>query len=545
MKIRHLIASILVCTLPFAISCEGPEELTPEENGGNTETQVDPDDPSGEENPGEEDPQPEEPEITHYTLVAEAMEDWSGEYLIAFKDSERILVFGAWDEDTYGQPASENGSEINFMTYLEAEGIPVEKGDPYRSVIEKVGSHYSINVSNVGYIGYTGSKNSLSRTETAPTASDTEYLWDITYSDDIRLTNAGSTDRRLQWNNSAPRFVAYKGSQQELTLYRKGAVSGLPVDPGTDPDDPGTDPDDPDDPAIDPDNPDPDPDDPVTDPDRPNDVGWFELPVITDEDGNGIKDDDNTLYYAYHLCDGNETYGSTGRKARNYTVCYSAEHHCPLWVAAPRHDMYVGSANRTDAYQKDPKIPASIQYNSKSIGGGCNKGHMLGSAERTSSSSTNRQVFYYTNIAPQLSKSFNTGGGAWNNLENLVDGLVCRDTLYEVVGCYFETYTDAYGKSCSPETISFGGRDDVTRPSMYYYVLLRTKDGNTGKAVTSCSASELQCVAFVIRHNMEKGHKPQAKDMMSVSDLEKITGVTYFANVPNAPKDTFNASDWL
>jgi hypothetical protein len=35
-----------------------------------------------------------------------------------------------------------------------------------------------------------------------------------------------------------------------------------------------------------------------------------------------------------------------------------------------------------------------------------------------------------------------------------------------------------------------------------------------------------------------------AKDLMSVSDLEKITGVTYFANVPQAPKDTFTASDW-
>jgi hypothetical protein len=31
---------------------------------------------------------------------------------------------------------------------------------------------------------------------------------------------------------------------------------------------------------------------------------------------------------------------------------------------------------------------------------------------------------------------------------------------------------------------------------------------------------------------------------MSVSDLEKITGVTYFPNVPNAPKDTFSAADW-
>lgn len=32
--------------------------------------------------------------------------------------------------------------------------------------------------------------------------------------------------------------------------------------------------------------------------------------------------------------------------------------------------------------------------------------------------------------------------------------------------------------------------------------------------------------------------------MMSVSDLEKITGFTYFTNVPNAPKGTCTPSDW-
>ena len=169
---------------------------------------------------------------------------------------------------------------------------------------------------------------------------------------------------------------------------------------------------------------------------------------------------------------------------------------------------------RTNAYNADPEIPASIQYNSKSTGDGCNKDHILGSAERTSSSATNRQVFYYTNIAPQKSGTFNTGGGAWNNLEDYVDGLVPADTLYEVIGCHFETYTDAYGNRESARKISFGGRSDVSLPTMFYYVLLRTKSGNTGKAVTECKPEELQCAAFVMCHAMQKGHKPQAKDMM-------------------------------
>jgi DNA/RNA endonuclease G (NUC1) len=274
-------------------------------------------------------------------------------------------------------------------------------------------------------------------------------------------------------------------------------------------------------------------------------TGWYELPTEADANGDGRDDNNSTYYYAHHLCAGGEKNAQKSGKARNYSVCYSSEHHCPVWVAAPRHDMYEGSAKRTDAYGKDPDIPANIQYDSKSTGGGCNKGHMLGSAERTSSSATNKQVFYYTNIAPQYSSTFNTGGGAWNNLEDHIDGLVCSDTLYTVIGCYFDTYTDKYGNTGTPKKISFGGRSDVSRPTMFYYALLRTKSGKTGKSVKDCSASELQCAAFVICHEQDKGHKPQVKDLISIEELEQLTGFTYFENVPNAPKSTFNSSDWL
>ena len=271
---------------------------------------------------------------------------------------------------------------------------------------------------------------------------------------------------------------------------------------------------------------------------------WAELPVMFDEDDNGVHDKDNTLYYASHLCAGGERNAQRNDSARNFTVCYSSKYICPLWVAAPRHSMYVGGSGRNDSYKVDPKIPSSVQYSSKNTGGGCNKGHMVGSAERTSSVATNKQVFYYSNIAPQYADTFNTGGGAWNNLEDHVDGLVCSDTLYTVIGCYFDSFSKN-GASASPSKISFGGRSNVSCPTMFYYALLRTKKGNTGKRVQDCSASELQCVAFTICHKMAKGHKPGAGDMMSIRDLEALTGVTYFPNVPNAPKDTFTANDWL
>ena len=234
-----------------------------------------------------------------------------------------------------------------------------------------------------------------------------------------------------------------------------------------------------------------------------------------------------------------------GYKARNYTVCFSAEHHCPVWVAAPRHDCYEGTANRTDAYEADPDIPSGIQYYSKSTGSGCNKGHMLGSAERTCSRAVNEQVFYFSNIAPQYREGFNTGGGGWNLLEDWIEDWIDTDTTYLVIGTYFDRYEDRYGNTASPKKISFGNRNDVSCPTMFYIAVLRTKKGNTGKSVQECSADELMCAAFVRCHNNAlKNVNVSSKDMYSIAELEELTGFTYFPNVPNAPKDSYKASDW-
>ena len=273
-----------------------------------------------------------------------------------------------------------------------------------------------------------------------------------------------------------------------------------------------------------------------------NQPGWFELPEmhIRKSGSYSINLLDASQYYSNH------SFSMAGVKYRNFTVCFSAEHHVPLWVAAPRHPVYSQKGtSRSENYRPDPGIPSSVQYYSKSIGGGCNKGHMLGSAERLCCSDANNQVFYYSNIAPQLADGFNTGGGGWNYLEDFVDKFECADTLYEVVGTWFEPYTDGHGFSVSPVTITFGNRPDVHMPTMFYYVLLRTKKGNSGKSIANCDASELMCAAFVRSHtNALAGQRVTRADIMSVSELEKLTGLVFFANVPNAPKDKCSPSDW-
>lgn len=279
-----------------------------------------------------------------------------------------------------------------------------------------------------------------------------------------------------------------------------------------------------------------DPEEPVI-PDSPsvgnhNGYKWFELPEMTDEDKNGIDDKNSDLYYSH-------TMRADASKVRNFSACYSKSKIHPVWVAAPMHKSYKGSASRSNAYQNDPNIKCtqSAKFD------GYTRGHMIGSSDRTISSATNRQVFYYSNIGAQLQTGFNTGGGAWNNLEDLVDSFWGTDTLYQVVGCIFTNFTDKYGSTVTAKTTKNSAKSTVQVPTAYYKAMLKVKKG-VSKTPDKCSANELQCVAFILSHKSNAGHKPAVKDMYTIEELEKLTGMKYFVNVPNAPKTTFTASDW-
>ena len=252
--------------------------------------------------------------------------------------------------------------------------------------------------------------------------------------------------------------------------------------------------------------------------------GWAELPTTSNR---------SDWQYAYHITD----VKSGSNYARNYSVCYSTEKMCAIWVAAPMHDFYAKkNSDRTDDYGQDPKITVT----QPGKWSGYTRGHLLGSAERLVSRLANQQAFYYSNIAPQHSTYFNTGGGAWNTLEEWVDKqwVGAADTTYQVIGCYWDPAE-------SPKKVS-----GTTIPTHYYKVLLRTKN-HQNKWVVNCSKDELQCIAVLVEHRTyTKGEVPKPADyetkgmFLTVTEMEELTGLTFFGNVPNAPKESYNLSDW-
>lgn len=265
--------------------------------------------------------------------------------------------------------------------------------------------------------------------------------------------------------------------------------------------------------------PDPDPEDPGNPGDKPDGLvsdpvyEWMELPAVKEEAGYA---------YVFHR----STIG--GEEVRNYSMYYDAENRIALWVAYPICKMYVGSG-RTDAWNYDPKIPA--EYQPQLFKGwpekGYDRGHQLPSGSRNSSEDLNRQTFYFTNMTAQVS-SFNQG--LWAKVEEKVRGYSSScDTLYVVTGPILTTQEEPEMRYTADNA---GAK--VAVPKGYFKVLLKRniKDGT------------YYSIAYLYDNVKYDRSSPAREDLRKVSEIEDITGITFFQNLPdNIENDVKNQLD--
>ncbi len=245
---------------------------------------------------------------------------------------------------------------------------------------------------------------------------------------------------------------------------------------------------------------------------------WMELPQVADDDAFYI----HTATY------------DVDKKVRNYSFIYDDVHLVAPWVAYPLCDMYTKKyTDRTDDWAADPFVPvqaifykAGDIYNDGKGGASYNRGHQLPSADRLGSTVMNQQTFYFTNIAPQLAgDAFNSG--IWGNLENAVrewsSASNSTDTLYVVTGCALDNPIE-YRKDNDGKQVSV--------PNGFFKALLRLSKG------------EYIGAAFYFDHKSYQGQPVTYKDFsMSIAELEKKMGMTFFVNLPADKATAIKAED--
>ena len=231
---------------------------------------------------------------------------------------------------------------------------------------------------------------------------------------------------------------------------------------------------------------------------------WMELPAVPEG-----------LYFIHHPM-------TIGKKVtRNYSYAWDKEALVAHWVAYPlNRDLRQGGSGRSELWGLDPKLPEKVQPDLRfgSYSGFGVRGHQLPSADRQVYQ-YNVETYYGVNLTPQ---DYDLNGGTWLQLENYVreKGNIL-DTLYVATGCVIEGSTrksyDNVGKA-------------VTVPVGYFKALLAyQKNGTIGITGTTGGYSG---IAFYFEN------KPLTSDFMkgamTIRELEKLTGMDFFVNLPAA-----------
>ena len=226
-------------------------------------------------------------------------------------------------------------------------------------------------------------------------------------------------------------------------------------------------------------------------------TGWMELPSMDNPD----------LGYFTH------SFKMDGKTYRNFSFGWSQKDRVALWVAYPLCKLYTnGSAGRTNAWALDPLLGDLSAAPFSGYAGSYARGHQLPSADRQCCDEANAQTFYGTNMTPQLNEH---NEGIWSALESKVRNIANgSDTTYVVTGVIVSA-------SSKKEKDSYN--NSVTIPDAYFKVLLRYSKSST--------LGQWNAAAFYLEHrkyseNLGKQHS------MSVDELEEMTGIDFFANLP-------------
>lgn len=287
---------------------------------------------------------------------------------------------------------------------------------------------------------------------------------------------------------------------------------------------------------------------------------------------------------AYKYVDHRGTTYRSKKNVRNYEACYDTRRHNPMWVAYPCHKIYwEGGYTRPtkDPWRPDPKFQESEQsiiyatdwedwpwsdnqgsptdkyhyWAPMPSGETVIKGHLMRSAERGCGDKNNPidlnvQTFYPTNIAPEFYQNSTKDDSHWEMIENILpNNWRCNDTIYVVAGCYYGDESWKLKDACNWGKTSSKSKDCVM-PTARYKIVMRTKNGNTGKPIWQCSADEVMAIGFWFPQNFTGTYLsslPALKDyIFSVSDIEKKIGneFSFFPLAPAGVKDKYNIDDW-
>lgn len=220
----------------------------------------------------------------------------------------------------------------------------------------------------------------------------------------------------------------------------------------------------------------------------------------------------------------------------NFSVEWDCDKRSQRWTCYQMHKGYSGKYTRVSNFYFDTTNLNSNEYwGEYTRFPGYDRGHICPSGDRTASKEMNSQTFVMTNMQPQYHKfnGFDDSGnnGLWVRMENQLrkwaDKLSATDTIFVCKGGTIDSETNIITR--------INGKLIV--PKYFYMAILRKSSfGYAGMAFWSEQQNEWRMKETLRSH------------AISISELEKRTGIDFFCNLPDdveaQVEKTFNPAVW-
>jgi len=197
-----------------------------------------------------------------------------------------------------------------------------------------------------------------------------------------------------------------------------------------------------------------------------------------------------------------------------YTVSFNYVWHIPNWAAYELTAQETeGSLKRESTFKMDPKVKKGSADTKDYTKSGYDRGHMAPAADMRWSQTAMKESFYTSNICPQL-HSLNAGD--WKELEEKG-----RD------------WAKRYGKiyiACGPimaDTFETIGATGVAVPKAFFKVIFRVENG------------KYYGIGYIFPH--DTGNYPLSHYAVSIDQVEKITGLDFFYQLPDKIENAMEA----
>lgn len=209
-------------------------------------------------------------------------------------------------------------------------------------------------------------------------------------------------------------------------------------------------------------------------------------------------------------------------KRQGYTVSYNQELRIPNWVFWHlTKERILGEAKRpANAWHEDMDVPEPRANSDDYRGSGWSRGHMCPAGDNKWNEEAMYESFLYTNICPQNAY---LNSGDWNEIE-----LACRKWAAKYGDIFVVCGPILYNQE--HKTI---GNHKIVVPEAFYKVVL-------------CLGDDPKGIAFICKN--ERGNNRTSKYVSSIQDVECITRILFFPNLPKEIEEKVKAvadlSEW-